>query len=44
MNMLRKEFAPVSPAAWNEINALVTETLTANLAARKFCDVSGPHG
>ncbi len=44
MNMLRKEFAPISPASWQEINALVTETLTANLAARKFCDVSGPHG
>ncbi|HPL92564.1 MAG TPA: family 1 encapsulin nanocompartment shell protein [Treponemataceae bacterium] len=44
MNMLRTGFAPISPAAWGEINALVTETLTANLAARKFCDVSGPHG
>lgn len=44
MNMLRKDFAPISPASWEEINALVTETLTSNLAARKFCDVSGPHG
>lgn len=44
MNMLRTEFAPISPASWDEINALVRETLTANLAARKFCDVAGPFG
>jgi len=44
MNILRTEFAPVSPASWEEINKLVKETLTANLAARKFCDVVGPFG
>lgn len=44
MNMLRTEFAPISPASWAEINSLVKETLTANLAARKFCDVAGPFG
>jgi len=44
MDLLRKEFAPVSQASWNEINTVVRETLSSNLAARRFCDVLGPHG
>lgn len=44
MNLLRKEFAPVSEAAWQEINTLAKETLQANLSARKFVSVDGPRG
>jgi uncharacterized linocin/CFP29 family protein len=44
MNLLRKEFAPISEAAWEEIHTLAKETLLANLSARKFCDVKGPYG
>lgn len=44
MDLLRKEFAPISQAAWKEINTLAKETLTANLSARRFCDVEGPYG
>jgi uncharacterized linocin/CFP29 family protein len=44
MNLLRKDFAPISKAAWNEINTLAKETLSANLSARKFSDVEGPYG
>jgi uncharacterized linocin/CFP29 family protein len=44
MNLLRKDFAPISKAAWNEINTLAKETLSANLSARKFSDVEGPFG
>lgn len=44
MNLLRKDFAPISSAAWKEINTLAKETLSANLSARKFADVEGPYG
>jgi uncharacterized linocin/CFP29 family protein len=44
MNLLRKNFAPISKAAWDEINKLAKETLSANLSARKFADVEGPYG
>lgn len=44
MNLLGKEFAPLSEAAWDEINSTARETLLANLSARKVCDVKGPYG
>ncbi len=44
MSLLRKEYAPVSGAAWDEIASLAKATLTANLSARKFSDVEGPKG
>ncbi|MBN2436315.1 MAG: bacteriocin family protein [Spirochaetes bacterium] len=44
MNLLRKEFAPLSEKAWEEINGAAKDTLLANLSARKFCDVKGPYG
>lgn len=44
MNLLRKNFAPIGTAAWEEINKLAKETLSANLSARKFADVEGPYG
>ncbi len=44
MNLLRQSFAPISESGWDEINGLAKETLTANLSARRFCDVEGPFG
>lgn len=44
MNLLRTEYAPLSAASWDQINGIVRETLMANLAARKFCDLAGPFG
>ncbi|ADD68719.1 Linocin_M18 bacteriocin protein [Denitrovibrio acetiphilus DSM 12809] len=44
MNLLRKDFAPIGSAAWDEINTIAKETLKANLSARRFADVEGPYG
>lgn len=44
MDILRKSLAPISQAAWGEINETAMEVLTAALSARKFVDVEGPKG
>jgi len=44
MDLLRRELAPISPTGWNEIDTMAREALVANLSARKFVDISGPHG
>ena len=44
MDLLRRELAPISPKGWAEIDAMARETLVANLSARKFVDLDGPHG
>jgi len=44
MDNLRRELAPISAAAWSEIDATAKETLIAGLSGRKFIDVDGPHG
>lgn len=44
MDLLRRDLAPISPLAWEEIDEMAKETLVANLSARKFVDVDGPHG
>lgn len=44
MNILKKPLAPLTDAAWDEINEQATEILNSVLSARKFVDVSGPHG
>ncbi len=44
MNLLRRELAPITPRAWTEIDTMAREALTANLSARKFVDLDGPHG
>jgi len=44
MDLLRRELAPISPTAWSEIDAMAREALVANLSARKFVDLDGPHG
>src|SRR5512132_2564149 len=44
MNHLLRELAPVSAAAWGEIEAEAKRTLKASLAARKIVDFTGPKG
>ena len=44
MNHLTRELAPISAAAWKQIDEEARERLTPHLAARRVVDVSGPHG
>lgn len=44
MDKLRRELAPISQEAWNEIDGLARETLKASLSGRKFVDIDGPRG
>ncbi len=44
MDELRRALAPVSDAAWAEIEDQARQTLKLNLAARKLVDFDGPHG
>ncbi|MFP4458617.1 MAG: family 1 encapsulin nanocompartment shell protein [Candidatus Zixiibacteriota bacterium] len=44
MDIFRKSLAPISEAAWDEINEQAKITLTTFLSARKFVDVEGPKG
>lgn len=44
MTLLRRALAPVGDEAWAAIDAEARAVLLANLAARRFVDVLGPHG
>lgn len=44
MDILRKSLAPISDAAWAEINDTATDVLSSVLSGRKFLDVEGPKG
>jgi uncharacterized linocin/CFP29 family protein len=44
MNDLHRELAPISDAAWKEIEAEATRTLKGTLAARRLVDFTGPLG
>jgi len=44
MNNLYRELAPISAAAWEEIEEEATRTLKRHLAARRVVDVAGPKG
>jgi uncharacterized linocin/CFP29 family protein len=44
MNLLRKELAPITDAAWEEIEDQARRFFNPLLSARKFVDVDGPHG
>ena len=44
MSHLHRDLAPISDAAWNEIDKEATRTLKTFLAARQMVDFSGPHG
>lgn len=44
MDILKRNHAPLTDEAWNEIDSVAREALTASLSARRFVDVDGPHG
>jgi uncharacterized linocin/CFP29 family protein len=44
MNHLNRSLAPISNAAWEELDDTAKEQLRPALAARKLVDFSGPHG
>ena len=44
MNNLYRELAPISDAAWSQIEDEATRTLKRHLAARRVVDVEGPAG
>ena len=44
MNFLRRELAPIGDLGWSAIDAMAKDVLAANLSARRFVDVDGPHG
>src|SRR6201984_1648235 len=44
MNNLHRELAPISEAAWADIEEEVTRTLKRHLAGRRVVDVHGPSG
>lgn len=44
MNNLHRELAPISDAAWAQIEEEATRTLKRHLAARRVVDVEGPKG
>ncbi|MGG7380957.1 encapsulin, partial [Escherichia coli] len=44
MNNLHRELAPISDAAWSQIEDEATRTLKRHLAARRVVDVRGPSG
>lgn len=43
-DILRREMAPVTAAAWAEIDAEAARILKGNLSGRAVADVNGPHG
>jgi uncharacterized linocin/CFP29 family protein len=44
MNNLHRELAPVSAAAWEQIEEEARRTFKRNIAGRRVVDVEGPHG
>ncbi|MFD3703792.1 family 1 encapsulin nanocompartment shell protein [Nocardia sp. NPDC058658] len=44
MNNLYRELAPITGAAWAQIEEEATRTFKRNIAGRRVVDVSGPHG
>ncbi|RII17848.1 Linocin-M18 [Streptomyces sp. YIM 130001] len=44
MNNLHRELAPISSAAWAEIEEEATRTFRRNIAGRRIVDVTGPDG
>jgi uncharacterized linocin/CFP29 family protein len=44
MDILKRAMAPISDAAWQEIEAEATRVLRGNLSARKIVDFEGPTG
>jgi uncharacterized linocin/CFP29 family protein len=43
-DILKRDFAPINPEAWNQIDDQAKRVLRTLLCARKVVDLSGPHG
>src|SRR6056297_3756884 len=43
-NLLRRDQAPLTEQAWQEVDSLAKRILKSQLSARRFVDVDGPHG
>ncbi|MBN1557877.1 MAG: bacteriocin family protein [Lentisphaerae bacterium] len=43
-DFLKRSLAPITDAAWSEIDAQAAQILKGNLSARAVVDVDGPHG
>jgi uncharacterized linocin/CFP29 family protein len=44
MDLLKRHHAPISEAAWKEIDDVARRVVRTHTTARRFVDVSGPHG
>ena len=44
MDLLKRKLAPITPEAWEQIDAEAKRVLQLHLAGRKLVDVDGPHG
>lgn len=44
MEILKRNLAPISTAAWEVIDNTARDVLKANLSARRFVDINGPYG
>jgi uncharacterized linocin/CFP29 family protein len=44
MDLLKRNHAPITPAAWKQIDDEAKRVLQINLAGRKLVDFDGPHG
>ncbi len=44
MDLLKRELAPITPEAWEQIDAEAKRVLLVHLAGRKLVDLDGPHG
>lgn len=44
MDMLKRSISPITDEAWEEIDDQARDVLKEQLSARRFVDVSGPHG
>lgn len=44
MDLLKREIAPITPEAWEQIDAEAKRVLLVHLAGRKLVDLDGPHG
>ena len=44
MDLLKRNQAPITPEAWEQIDAEAQRVLKLNLAGRKLVDLDGPHG
>jgi uncharacterized linocin/CFP29 family protein len=44
MDLLKRDLAPLTPEAWEQIDVEARRVLSLHLAGRKLVDFSGPHG